>query len=97
MSKARVVITNSGGVQEETTVLGLPCLTVRESTERPATIEYGTNRLVGTDPRAMIEAAPEVLNGHSPQGRLPEPWDGNAARRIVVVIRDSLGRRARGQ
>lgn len=87
MSKARVAITDSGGVQEETTVLGVPCLTVRENTERPATIEFGTNRLVGTDPQAMLAAAREALRGPRSQGRLPELWDGNAAARIVEVLR----------
>lgn len=87
MDKAQVVITDSGGVQEETTVLGVPCLTVRENTERPATIEYGTNRLVGADPAKMLSAAREILNGRRPAGRLPELWDGQAAGRIVEVLR----------
>ncbi len=87
MDKAQVVITDSGGVQEETTVLGVPCLTVRENTERPATVEYGTNRLVGTNPGKMLSAAREILNGRRPAGRLPELWDGHAAGRIVEVLR----------
>jgi len=91
MGNAQVVITDSGGVQEETTVLGVPCLTVRENTERPATVELGTNRLVGTDPRVMLAAAREILSGHRPRGRLPELWDGSAAQRIVGVIRRFLG------
>lgn len=90
MSHAQVVITDSGGVQEETTVLGVPCLTVRENTERPATIEYGTNRLVGSDPAAMLAAAREVLNGNRPAGRLPELWDGKAAERIVEVLKSRI-------
>jgi UDP-N-acetylglucosamine 2-epimerase (non-hydrolysing) len=87
MSHAQAVITDSGGVQEETTVLGVPCLTVRENTERPATIEWGTNRLVGSDPGAMLRAARQILNGDRPAGRRPELWDGNAAGRILEVLR----------
>ena len=90
MSNAQVVITDSGGVQEETTVLGVPCLTVRENTERPATIACGTNRLVGTDPDAMLRAARQVLHGPRPESRLPELWDGKAARRIVEVLKRTL-------
>ena len=90
MSNAQVVITDSGGVQEETTVLGVPCLTVRENTERPATITCGTNRVVGTDPDAMLRAAREALHGPRPVGRLPALWDGNAARRIVDVLKRTL-------
>ena len=86
MSNAKMVITDSGGIQEETTVLGVPCLTVRENTERPATIECGTNRLVGTDPTAMLAAARQALNGRLPSGRLPELWDGHAAERIVDIL-----------
>ena len=91
MGNAQVVITDSGGVQEETTVLGVPCLTVRENTERPATVEFGTNRLVGTDPRALLPAAREILGGRRPAGRLPELWDGRAAERIVAVVQRFLG------
>ena len=91
MNNAQLVITDSGGVQEETTVLGVPCLTVRENTERPATIEFGTNRLVGTDPRALLPAAREILGGRRPAGRLPELWDGRAAERIVAVVQRFLG------
>jgi UDP-N-acetylglucosamine 2-epimerase (non-hydrolysing) len=90
MSNAKVVITDSGGVQEETTVLGVPCLTVRENTERPVTIASGTNRLVGTDPEAMLRAARETLRGPRRAFKLPELWDGNAARRIVEVLLGTL-------
>jgi UDP-N-acetylglucosamine 2-epimerase (non-hydrolysing) len=92
MSNAQVVITDSGGVQEETTVLGVPCLTVRENTERPATIACGTNRLVGTSPDAILRAARQVLHGPRLESRLPELWDGNAARRIVDVLMRTLSR-----
>ncbi len=90
MSNAKVVVTDSGGVQEETTVLGVPCLTVRENTERPVTISCGTNRLVGTDPDAMLRAARESLHGPRPELRLPELWDGKAAGRIVEVLKRTL-------
>ncbi|MFN2501993.1 MAG: non-hydrolyzing UDP-N-acetylglucosamine 2-epimerase [Pyrinomonadaceae bacterium] len=83
-SGARLVLTDSGGLQEETTVLSIPCLTLRHNTERPITIEMGTNRLVGTDPDAIIYAAHEVLNGsrESAVARIPPLWDGKAAGRI---------------
>jgi UDP-N-acetylglucosamine 2-epimerase (non-hydrolysing) len=82
---ARLVLTDSGGIQEETTVLGIPCLTLRRTTERPITITEGTNRLVGVDPRTIVEAATEVLeNGIEP--RRPELWDGRAGGRIADVL-----------
>ncbi|MBI3895517.1 MAG: UDP-N-acetylglucosamine 2-epimerase (non-hydrolyzing) [Acidobacteria bacterium] len=86
MSAAAVVITDSGGVQEETTVLGVPCLTVRENTERPATVEQGTNRLVGSDPAHLLRSVRTVLQGDRSPSRLPELWDGKAAQRIVEVL-----------
>lgn len=84
-ASARIVLTDSGGVQEETTVLGVPCLTLRDNTERPITIDEGTNRLVGRDPRAVAEAAREVL-AHGVSQRRPELWDGGAGARIVEAI-----------
>ena len=86
LSHAALVVTDSGGIQEETTVLGIPCLTVRENTERPVTVELGTNRLVGTDPRNILSAAFQVLDGEAPRGRIPDLWDGHAAERIAQVI-----------
>ncbi len=86
MRAAKLVITDSGGMQEETTVLGVPCLTVRENTERPITITEGTNTLVGTDPRALIAAVDEVLATGSKRGRVPELWDGRAAERIAERV-----------
>ncbi len=83
MSSARVVLTDSGGLQEETTALGVPCLTLRENTERPITIEQGTNTLVGCDPAVIRSAAQAVLAGGGKHGRIPEFWDGQAARRIA--------------
>jgi len=86
MTRAAVVITDSGGVQEETTVLGVPCLTARENTERPVTIECGTNQLVGTDPANILRVARKILTGYRPPSDLPALWDGQAARRIVEVL-----------
>ncbi len=84
-ASARLVLTDSGGVQEETTVLGVPCLTLRESTERPVTITEGTNRLVGTDPDVIAEAARMVL-ADPPAPRRPALWDGRAAERIAAGL-----------
>ncbi|HKQ80566.1 MAG TPA: UDP-N-acetylglucosamine 2-epimerase (non-hydrolyzing) [Blastocatellia bacterium] len=86
-SNARMALTDSGGLQEETTALGVPCLTLRENTERPITIEQGTNRLVGSDPARIIGAAREILSGGvSSAPRAPELWDGHAADRIVEAL-----------
>ena len=83
---ARMVLTDSGGIQEETTALGVPCLTLRPNTERPITIEQGTNLLVGTDPARIRDAANKILDDGPKQGGIPEGWDGKAARRIVGEI-----------
>ncbi len=86
-SNARLVMTDSGGLQEETTALGIPCLTLRENTERPITIEQGTNRLVGRDPERIKAAVFEILDhGHQRTARVPELWDGRAAERIVEAL-----------
>jgi len=82
MSSARLVLTDSGGIQEETTILQVPCLTLRENTERPVTIEMGTNRLVGTDPETIVTAAQEALEAPAVPSRTPPLWDGRAAARI---------------
>jgi UDP-N-acetylglucosamine 2-epimerase (non-hydrolysing) len=87
-----VVVTDSGGIQEETTVLGVPCLTVRENTERPATITFGTNRLVGANPEGLLRAVRQALRGPRKLGRLPALWDGRAAHRIVEVLVETLSR-----
>lgn len=88
---ARLVLTDSGGIQEETTVLGVPCLTLRESTERPVTVEEGTNVVVGTEPHAVLAAARAALGESAREPRVPELWDGGAGARIVAVLeRDAL-------
>jgi UDP-N-acetylglucosamine 2-epimerase (non-hydrolysing) len=86
MATAAVVLTDSGGVQEETTALGIPCLTLRESTERPVTVTIGTNAVVGTDPDRVLAAARRALSGDWPRGHLPEGWDGRAAERIAAIL-----------
>ena len=94
MRSSKLVISDSGGVQEETTALGVPCLTVRENTERPITIEEGTNTLVGTSPDALVAAVEDILASGGKTGRVPALWDGNAALRIVDVIEAQLNARA---
>jgi len=83
VSHANFVLTDSGGIQEETTVLGVPCLTMRNNTERPITCSVGTNRLVGTDPETIKGAVASVIHGERPVKRIPPLWDGHAAERIV--------------
>jgi UDP-N-acetylglucosamine 2-epimerase (non-hydrolysing) len=82
---ARLVLTDSGGVQEETTVLGVPCLTLRDNTERPVTLTEGTNELVGRDPDRIVAAAVRVL-ADPPAPRRPALWDGRAAQRIAAAL-----------
>jgi UDP-N-acetylglucosamine 2-epimerase (non-hydrolysing) len=86
VSSAKVVLTDSGGLQEETTALGIPCLTLRNSTERPITIDQGTNTLVGADRGLILEGMQAILNGEGKQGRMPELWDGHAAERIAADL-----------
>jgi len=83
---ATLVVTDSGGLQEETTALGVQCLTVRDNTERPITIAEGTNTLVGSAPEALRAELDKALSGGNKRGRIPELWDGRAAERIVAVI-----------
>jgi len=88
---ATLVLTDSGGLQEETTVLGIPCLTLRHNTERPITIIMGTNTLVGTDPGRIVREARRVLAGKVRSGKIPPLWDGHAAERIVAILRQKVG------
>jgi UDP-N-acetylglucosamine 2-epimerase (non-hydrolysing) len=85
MARARFVLTDSGGIQEETTALQVPCLTLRPNTERPATITHGTNRLVGTDGGRIRQSIQEILMGNWPRGQQPPLWDGQASLRIVDI------------
>ena len=85
-SNALLVLTDSGGLQEETTILGVPCLTLRENTERPVTIEMGTNQLVGIDPEKIIPAYEKIAANKHIAGKIPPLWDGKAAARIVNII-----------
>jgi UDP-N-acetylglucosamine 2-epimerase (non-hydrolysing) len=89
MDHARLVLTDSGGVQEETTILGVPCLTMRENTERPVTVTEGTNEVIGSSPQRIVAASTAVLEGKGREGRIPALWDGHAAERIVRVILDA--------
>jgi UDP-N-acetylglucosamine 2-epimerase (non-hydrolysing) len=93
MKDARVVLTDSGGIQEETTALGVPCLTLRENTERPITVEQGTNTIVGQDSQTILAAFDGVMQNGGKAGRIPEYWDGHAATRIAEEIRDWLDQR----
>jgi UDP-N-acetylglucosamine 2-epimerase (non-hydrolysing) len=87
---AVVVLTDSGGLQEETTALGVPCITIRENTERPVTVEEGTNVLVGTDPARIVAEARKAMRGEGKQGQRPHLWDGRAAERIVAILAREL-------
>ena len=87
---AAMVLTDSGGLQEETTALGVPCITIRENTERPITVDEGTNVLAGTDPARIVAEARKVLRGEGKLGRKPHLWDGRAAERIVAVLARDL-------
>jgi UDP-N-acetylglucosamine 2-epimerase (non-hydrolysing) len=86
LDNARLVLTDSGGIQEETTILGVPCLTLRSNTERPVTVTQGTNELIGSSPQRIVAASLKVLEGRGKEGQIPELWDGRAAERIVQVI-----------
>ena len=90
MSNAKLVVTDSGGIQEETTYLNIQCITVRNNTERPVTVKLGTNHLVGTDPEQVITTFHEILNGRIKNGVIPPKWDGNAGIRIANIINNFL-------
>ncbi|WP_025040940.1 non-hydrolyzing UDP-N-acetylglucosamine 2-epimerase [Nitrosospira briensis] len=87
---AAVVLTDSGGLQEETTALGVPCITIRENTERPVTVDEGSNVVAGTDPVRIVAEVRKILRGEGKQGRRPHLWDGRAAQRIVEVLAREL-------
>jgi UDP-N-acetylglucosamine 2-epimerase (non-hydrolysing) len=91
MRDARLVLTDSGGIQEETTALGVPCITLRENTERPITVEEGTNTIAGAHPENIRKVFEEIMVSGGKAGRIPEYWDGHAADRIASVIRQWLG------
>ncbi len=86
LEHASIVLTDSGGIQEETTVLGVPCITMRENTERPVTVKIGTNFLVGTDTQKIYETASSVLEGKGKKGAIPPYWDGKAGKRILDTL-----------
>ncbi len=90
MAEARVVLTDSGGIQEETTILKVPCLTLRETTERPVTVEVGSNKVVGTDPAAILAGFRDVMAGAAADCGVPPMWDGQAAGRIADILVDKL-------
>src|SRR4029434_9539209 len=93
MSEATLVLTDSGGMQEETTALGIPCLTLRENTERPITIEQGTNTLVGRDRGAIERGFDEIMSGKGKRGRVSDLWYVRAAERIAAHLSDCLAHR----
>jgi len=90
MSSARVMLTDSGGIQEETTILKVPCLTLRENTERPVTVEIGSNQVVGVDTKRILAAFKKTIGGQNTEPRIPPLWDGHAADRIVKTLIDKI-------
>jgi UDP-N-acetylglucosamine 2-epimerase (non-hydrolysing) len=90
MSEAKVVLTDSGGVQEETTILGVPCITLRDNTERPVTVERGTNVLVGSNPERIVTEFNRLYSGDRRSPLSPRHWDGDAAKRIIKVLMDAF-------
>ena len=90
VAKARMVLTDSGGLQEETTALGIPCLTLRDNTERPVTVTHGTNRVVGSSPGRIVDEAYRLLKAPQPFPSRPPLWDGQASKRIVTILRERV-------
>jgi UDP-N-acetylglucosamine 2-epimerase (non-hydrolysing) len=90
VENAKAVITDSGGITEETTVMGVPCITLRDSTERPETVTVGTNELIGTDPAALAPVLERLFAGKWKKGAIPEKWDGQTAPRIVAALETLL-------
>ena len=89
LDQARLVLTDSGGIQEETTVLGVPCLTFRENTERPITVSQGTNRVVGLDPGRVAKEVDDIMSSAATTPKVPELWDGHTAERIIRILRET--------
>ena len=92
VANAKLVLTDSGGIQEETTVLGIPCLTLRDNTERPVTVTHGTNRVIGSSPDRVISEAMKVVESARRAPDAPPLWDGHASERIVAIIRERIKR-----
>jgi UDP-N-acetylglucosamine 2-epimerase (non-hydrolysing) len=90
ISSAKIALTDSGGIQEETTILKVPCLTLRENTERPITAELGSNQVVGTDSDKIVQAYRKVIDGNQREPQIPPLWDGRAAERIVNILVEKL-------
>ena len=88
VERAKAVVTDSGGITEETTVMGVPCITLRDNTERPETCTVGTNELIGTKPEAIKPALDKLFAGEWKKGAIPELWDGHAAERIIKILSD---------
>ena len=86
VENAKAVITDSGGITEETTVMGIPCMTLRDNTERPETVSIGTNELIGTDPKAIRPAMERLFSGNWKKGSIPAMWDGKTAERIISTL-----------
>ena len=92
INRSAVLLTDSGGIQEETTYLGVPCITIRENTERPITVTEGTNYLVGTDTREIIEIVSLILDGKGKNHKIPKYWDGNTGDRIIKILVETFNR-----
>ncbi len=92
MAQSKFVLTDSGGIQEETTVLNIPCLTLRENTERPITVNKGTNIVVGRNPKKIIREVTRILNGNIKKGKIPRYWDGKTASRIVNILNQKINK-----
>ena len=92
LANAKVVFTDSGGVQEETTFFKTPCITYRENTERPITVKMGTNYLAGTDEKKVFNIFNQIMDGHEKSGKIPPKWDGESGKRIVSIVDDYLNR-----
>jgi UDP-N-acetylglucosamine 2-epimerase (non-hydrolysing) len=95
MMNCKFVMTDSGGIQEETTALNVPCLTIRSTTERPITVNEGTNVLVGSDTRRIVDEALKIIDIGGKKGGCPMFWDGRAAERIVSILSERLGGKSR--